>query len=103
MKGEGVTVTNDVLPHTRCDVYSYSAWDVPTHEPKQFRDALDYLASKSPGDNNVYVGEFGAPENVVGGPEKQRDRTKSAVETAMQWGARYVVYWELYCNEPKAE
>jgi hypothetical protein len=104
MKGEGVTVTNDVLPHTHCDLYSYSAWDVPTHESDKFCAALDHLASKGPGGHDkIYVGEFGAPENVVGGPEKQRDRTKSAVETAMRWSARYAIYWELYCNEPKAE
>jgi len=99
MKSEGVTVTNDVLPHTKCDLYSYSAWDVPTHEPEKFKAALDYLASKAPGENNVYVGEYGAPENVVGGPEEQDRRVRSATETAMSWGAKYVVYWQLYCNE----
>ncbi|HTL28029.1 MAG TPA: hypothetical protein VL282_02360, partial [Tepidisphaeraceae bacterium] len=101
MKNEGVTVTNDVLPHTHCDLYSYSAWDVPTHEPDKFRAALDYLANKSPGEDNVYVGEYGAPENVVGGPEEQDRRIRSATETAMSWGAKYVVYWQLYCNELK--
>jgi hypothetical protein len=101
-KDGGVTVTNDVLPHTHCDLYSYSAWDVPTHEPDKFAAALDYLASKAPGGKQkIYVGEFGAPENVVGSAEKQRDRVQSAVETAMKWGAKYAVYWELYCNEFK--
>jgi hypothetical protein len=100
MKKEGVTVTNDVLPHTHCDLYSYSAWDVATHEPEKFRAALDYLASKAPGGKEkVYVGEFGAPEIVVGGPEEQDKRVRSATQTAMDWGAKYAVYWELYCNE----
>jgi len=99
-----VTVTNDVLPKTHCDLYSYSAWDTQ-RDPELFRKALDYLANKAPdsklfGSKNVYVGEFGAPENNVGGPEKQLELTKSAVKTALDWGARYVVYWELYCNEP---
>jgi len=102
IKGEGVTVTNDCLPHTNCDLHSYSAYDVPTHEPEKFRAALDYLASKAPGGNEkVYVGEYGAPENVVGSAEEQDKRIRSATATAMQWGAKYVVYWELYCNEPK--
>ncbi len=102
MKGEGVTVTNDILPHTHCDLYSYSAYDVPTHEPEKFREALDYLASKAPGGKaKVYVGEYGAPENVVGGPDEQDKRIRIATETAMQWGAKFVVYWELYCNEFK--
>ena len=102
MEDKGVTVTNHVLPHTCCDLYSYSAWDVPTHEPAKFTAALDYLASKAPGGKEkIYVGEFGAPEHVVGSPEKQAERVKSVVETAMQWGAKYAVYWELYCNEFK--
>ena len=103
MKGEGVSVTNDVLPSTKCDLYSYSAYDVPTHEPAKFKAALDYLASKAPGENNVYVGEYGAPENEVGGPEEQDKRIRSATQTALDWGAKYVVYWELYCNEVKKE
>jgi hypothetical protein len=108
MKHDGVTVTNDVLPHTHCDLYSYSAYDVPTHDAEQFRVALDYLKAKSPdskqfGADNVYVGEYGAPENVVGGPDEQLRRVRSATQTALHFGARYVVYWELYCNEPVRE
>ena len=104
MKRDGITVTNDVLPHTKCDLYSYSAWDVATHDPHKFGAALDYLASKAPGGKDkIYVGELGAPENAVGGPEEQDRRVRSAVKTAMEWGAKYVVYWQLYCNEPKAD
>jgi hypothetical protein len=103
MKGDGITVTNDVLPHTHCDLYSYSAYDIPTHEPEKFRAALDYLASKAPGDDNIYVGEYGAPENEVGGAAEQDRRIRSATETAIKWGAKYVVYWQLYCNELKRE
>jgi hypothetical protein len=100
-----VTVANSVFPKTRCDLYSYSCWDLPRDDPKKLVEALDYLASKAPdspffGDKNIYLGEFGAPENVVGGPEKQRDAVRGSVEAALRWGARYVVYWQLYCNEP---
>ncbi len=103
MEGK-VSATNDVLPKTHCDLYSYSAWDT-LRDPVKFRKALDYLASKAPdsklfGANNVFVGEYGAPENEPGmTPEKQRDIVKAATEVALDWGARYVVYWELYCNE----
>jgi len=40
---------------------------------------------------------------VSGGPEKQLEITHAAVETALEWGARYVVYWQLYCNEAARE
>jgi len=103
MEGK-ITMTNDVIPKTHCDLYSYSAWDT-IRDPAKFRKALDYLANKAPdsklfGNKNVYVGEFGAAETVVGGPEKQAEIVKKAVETALDWGARYIVYWQLYCNEP---
>ena len=106
MEGK-VTVANDVLPKTHCDLYSYSAWDTQ-RDPKLFTKALDHLAKKAPdsklfGSRNVYVGEFGAPENNLGSAEKQLEITKSAVKTALDWGAKYVVYWELYCNEPATE
>ncbi len=45
---------------------------------------------------NVMVGEFGAPENEY----EQYAITKKTVEEALDWGAHYIVYWELYCNEP---
>ncbi|MEI6916276.1 MAG: hypothetical protein WCL39_14170, partial [Armatimonadota bacterium] len=52
-------VTNDVLPYTHCDLYSYSAYDTSLKGPKEFRAALDYLAKKAPdsklfGSNNIY-------------------------------------------------
>jgi len=95
------SATNDVVPHTHCDLYSYSAYDTIIHVPDRFRDALDYLAEKAPpsemyGPRNVLVGEFGAPENEM----DQLAITKRTVEESLEWGAHYVVYWELYCNEP---
>ena len=104
MEGK-VTVTNSVLPRTHCDLYSYSAWDNCLGDPQRLKEALDYLASKAPdsklfGAKNIYIGEFGAPENEYGGPEGQLKIIKGDVETALAWGVRYIVYWELFCNEP---
>jgi len=98
------TATNSVLPRTHCDLYSYSAWDTASTGPQRFRAALDYLAAKAPasdlfGRHNIYVGEVGSPERVVGSPQKQLDIMREAVQTALDWGARYVIYWQLYCNE----
>ena len=98
MEGK-VTATNDVVPHTHCDLYSYSAYDTSIFIPDKFRDALQYLADKAPaselyGEKNVYVGEFGAPENEF----DQYAIVKRTVETALDWGARYMLYWQVYCG-----
>ncbi len=96
------TVSNQVLPHTRVDLVSYSAWDTQG-DPQEFRAALDYIARQVPdrapfGHRNVYVGEFGLPENDRPLPEVQRT-VRNVLSTALDWGCPYVVYWQLYCNE----
>lgn len=110
------TVSNQVLPHTPVDLVSYSAWDTQG-DPKELRAALDYIAGqvsahserhvlypsdgKAPfGQRNVYIGEFGLPENDRTVPEVQRT-VDTVLDTALDWGCPYVVYWQLYCNEAR--
>ena len=101
-------VVNMVLPHTNLDLVSYSAWDAATErfeDPNIFREALDFIAANMPdspdfGNRNVYVGEFGMPENNFSA-EQIRKAIPNAVETALDWGCPYIVYWQLYCNELK--
>lgn len=98
------TVTDRVLPSTHLDLVSYSAWDTQG-DPKLFRQALDYIAQHMPdkgllGNRNVYVGEFGAPQNEW--PQAKAQWVVSTViDTAMDWGCPYIVYWQLYCNEAR--
>lgn len=105
MKGR-VTVTNDVVPFTRADLYSYSSWDIG-FKPKTLLKALDHLARKAPdskafGAQNVYLGEFGASLEHAGGSEaNQRKIVKNLAEAALGWGVRWAVYWQIYCNEAK--
>jgi hypothetical protein len=99
-----VTATNDVIPSTRADVYSYSSWDVE-FDPAELVRALDYLAAKAPdsalyGSRNVYLGEYGAAKDHVSEGEDRAAVIRALAEAAVGWGARWVVYWQLYCNEP---
>jgi len=101
-------VINAVLPHTNLDLVSYSAWDSVTEhfeDPNIFREALEFIAANMPdsphfGERNVYVGEFGMPENEFS-TEQLRRAIPNAVQTALSWGCPYIVYWQLYCNELK--
>lgn len=99
------SVTNSVFPHTHCDLYSYSAYDTCTQGRKKFRQALDYLASKAPPSRlypkkNIYLGEFGWPESLVP-PELRMRIMQDTVETALDWGVQYALFWELYDDGPK--
>lgn len=99
-----VTTTNDVIPFTRCDLYSYSSWDVD-FTPEKLIQALDYLEAKAPdnkrfGRRNIYLGEFGVGKGT-GVPDGERmERIRQLMEAALGWGVRYAVYWQVYCNEP---
>jgi len=108
MKEGNPNLVNTVLAHTKLDLVSYSAWDATTAYPEDsqvFRKALDFIAANMPdspdfGNRNVYVGEFGMPENKF--PAEQIQKViPNVVTTALDWGCPYIIYWQLYCNEPE--
>jgi hypothetical protein len=104
MKGK-VTATNNVIPFTAADLYSYSSWDIGFN-PKKLVKALDHLAAKAPdskafGAKNIYLGEFGAAIDHLRNGQTQRGVIRKLAEAALGWGVRWAVYWEIYCNEPK--
>jgi hypothetical protein len=99
-----VTLTNDALRFTACDLYSYSSWDFD-FTPARLIEALDYLAARAPdsrrfGARNVMVGEIGLPRDHGFPEEEQRyERIHRLLDVAIGWGARYALYWQIYCNE----
>src|ERR1700724_2145001 len=98
-----VTATNDVLPYTHADLYSYSSWDIQ-FDPAVLTQALDYLRSKVPpsalyGRRNIYIGEFGAAKDQVHDGALRREVIDELSEAALGWGVRYAVYWQVYDNE----
>ena len=101
------SVTNDVLPKTRCDLYSYSAYDTMGQSEEKFRAALEYLAEKAPdseafGNRNLYIGEFGWPESLVS-REQRLEMVRYTIDTALALDARYILFWALYCDGPKPD
>jgi hypothetical protein len=99
-----VTATNDVVPFTRCDLYSYSSWDIGFN-PAELVRALDHLESKAPasrrfGRRNIYLGEYGKPKIQDVADVARFDTVRDLMEAALGWGVRYAVYWQVYCNEP---
>ena len=97
-----------MLPLAEFDLVSYSAWESTVgypDRPEMLRKALDVIAantSDSPdfGAGNVYVGEYGLPENDFDS-ERLRKVIAHTTRTALDWGCPYVLYWQIFCNEPK--
>jgi hypothetical protein len=99
-------VVDLVLPHAPMDLVSYSAWDAQD-DPATLRAALDFIARHAParppfGARNVYIGEFGRPENDATA-DQVRSTIRSVTAVARQWGCPYAVYWQVYCNEPRRQ
>lgn len=98
------TATNNVIPRTRCDLYSYSSWDIG-FSPEQLTKALDYLASKAPdnrmfGRYNILLGEYGMPKSTGPAADGERfEHIRQLMEAALGWGVRYAVYWQAFDNE----
>jgi hypothetical protein len=103
-------IVNKVLPYTNVDLVSYSSWDSCVdhyNDPNVLRSALDFIAANVPdspdfGSKNVYLGEFGLPENEFS-PERVQQTMANVVDVGLAWGCPYIVYWELYCNELKPD
>ncbi|HET9228840.1 MAG TPA: hypothetical protein VFR31_19325 [Thermoanaerobaculia bacterium] len=106
MEGK-VTATNQVVPFTRADLYSYSSWDLG-FDRQRLTQALDYLEAQAPdselfGARNIYLGEFGAVKDQAGETANLRNLIQGLADAALGWGVRYAVFWQLYCNEPRQE
>lgn len=102
----GTTATNNVIPYTYCDFYSYSAYDSPLQGQSVFAACVDYLKTKvsqnlNGGNSKVYVGEVGLPSNY-NGEIAQRDILQQVFDTSRSRQLSHVVYWQLYDNEKKA-
>jgi outer membrane protein assembly factor BamB len=99
-------MVNKVLPHTRLDLVSFSAWSATVpypDDPGKLRKALDFIAEKTPdspdfGARNVYLGEYGLPENNFD-EVRLKKVIANSTRTALDWGCPYVLYWQIYCNE----
>ena len=101
-------IVNKVLPFTHLDLVSYSCYDTCigpalTGNPEQLRMAVQYIKQHMPdsaafGDNNVYLGEYGIPENNYT-PEQIETVMTNTVTTGLVEKCPYIIYWQLYDNE----
>ncbi len=99
-------VVNRVLPHVNVDLVSYSAYDTQ-ERPQLLKMALDYISKhtrhRAPFQKkNVYLGEFGLPENEVS-TDKLKTTIEGTLHVARDWKCPYAIYWQLYCNEKRQE
>lgn len=122
-------VTNAVLPETEVDLVSHNSYAEmqrglippnpnsdaggtvpPPEQVALMKDTLNYVNDEAPDpseyvrerlvhpDRNVFVGEYGVPE-VTKGVKSQTHQSRVMTDVALDWGARWVIYWQLYDNK----
>lgn len=100
-------LVNDVLPRADVDFVSYSSYDSLGGSDEglgqRLRGALDWIEGKLPPKpgipgKRVFIGEYGFPSESYG-PERQAKLSKQVIETALEWGCPFALYWEMYNNE----
>ena len=110
-------VIDEVVPHTRCDLYSYSSYTSGKTEDvlDEIYERMAYIKEKAPdsilyGENNLMIGEFGYDERsahtnsgwVLDVSEetdtKQKYMVEEQLERLFDIGVNYIFYWQLYCN-----
>lgn len=115
--GVGLTMTNNAVPSLSCDLYSYTAYDIANSsgvaDPKILHRNLNYLASKTNdighfGKRNIFLGEYAAGENSTAiknidvtrtGGENAKEVLRRLTETALGFGVRYALIWQVYGND----
>ena len=108
LDGSRPTLTNSVLPHVDIDYVSYSSYDtikLPDMD-QAVREALDHIEDnmiRRPGwqGKRVFAGECAIHAGLVDYDPVEHDRRNREVLSAfIEWGCPFVLYWQVYCNEP---
>ncbi|MBC7804653.1 MAG: hypothetical protein H7145_00690, partial [Akkermansiaceae bacterium] len=104
MQGK-VRLTNKVLPFTKLDFVSYSAYDAfgGKNLETDLTRLLDYIESNVPAKasitgKRVFIGEYGFPAQSHSDAEQDR-RSRQVLRASLAWGCRFCLYWELFNNE----
>lgn len=107
-------VSNSIVNLVNPDYVSYSAYDSTnpyTNEEDlntHLKISLDYIASQlSPKPNlpdgkRVWIGEYGYPSAKFNDSE-QNEKSVWTIKAGLEWGTPFILYWELYNNEIKAD
>lgn len=95
-------LANQVVPKVAPDLVSYSCWELQ-EKPEVMKRALQWLAELTPdrppfGSHNIFIGEFGSPENVFP-REKQHAMIEGSLRVSRELGCPLSIFWQVYCNE----
>lgn len=100
-------VINEVVPRTKPDFISYSAYDVQMQPAEEIRATLDYVNQQlapKPGlpARRVFIGECGLSWEQCGGDGQAHERkNREILIKLLSWRPPLVLFWQFYNNEMK--
>lgn len=113
---EGIPgIVNNVLPFVKTDMVSWSTYDAILYDGRiddgvNLYKGVDFLREKMVpsevmnGQKVVFFGELGIPDQGVPMEDEVIENNLDAyMGVALAQQIPYLIYWELYCNEPKEE
>ena len=106
---EGIpTLTTSVLPNVKVDMVSWSSYDGKSADGLKMYKGIDYIRQHihptdyMKGQKLVFIGEVGEPENIN---KQTRESIRSfwdlMLGVYLAQKIPYIIFWELFCNEPK--
>lgn len=101
-------LVNTVLPNvTNLDFVSWSSYDGMDLGASDLYATLDYIEAHLPTNKaasisgkRVLVGEYGWGGSKTSA--EQEPLTRAYIQKLISWGARFILFWEMYDNENKA-
>lgn len=95
------TLTQYVLPEVELDLVSYSSYD-GMKDPLTMWRCIEEIKKRARtgslfGKSAIYIGEIGIPENKQ--PNNIQERWDNFMGVFLAQNMKFVVQWELYCNE----
>lgn len=98
------TMTREVLPAVELDLVSYSCYDALHRGPAHFWKCLAEIrkhARTGPlyGKGALSIGEIGFPENKGKAKRPIAEMWDEWLGVLLAADARFIIHWELYCNE----
>lgn len=106
---EGIpTLAASVLPKVKVDMVSWSSYDGKSHDGLKMFKGIDYIRQQliptdyMKGEKVVFIGEIGEPENInYQTRETIREFWDVMLGVYIAQKIPYIIFWELFCNEPK--
>ncbi len=101
-------LTTHVLPHVEVDMVSWSAYDATDFDKTglDLYKGIEFIRSQMKPttymkEKVIFLGEIGIPEiSTKNLPVEFRERWDTYMAVCLAQDIRYVIQWELYCNEP---